>query len=219
MGAEINPNRSFRFQGAFRFNEISITKEDGEKVSYEKYSLRGNYNFEYNNLFVFYNDDPYVILDFNNQLTVTDIRMNITKINEDEFKVSMIDNVTNEMKKLIEKQETHHQELSLCKEEILNLNKNSADLIQYNAELNHCNLELNRHNEEMVLKNNDLMVQLEDLNLLVGKLNKLNDATNSLNEQLSQDILNYKKQLEEKNENYKKYMDRDHGDTYLKSKK
>ncbi|WP_438493120.1 methyltransferase domain-containing protein [Paenibacillus sp. IHBB 3054] len=169
------------FRGAFRFSGILIKDEDGKEILEDRYSVNGNYNFNYKDMFVFYNDDPFLTINFNHEVSITDIRLSITKINDDEFKIIMIEN----MKKKIEEQAAHCRELSECKEKTVSLNKIVS--------------ELNQKNEDMLFENNELVIQVEKLNHLIADLNNLNKEAFSKNESLSQDIINYKEQVEEKN--------------------
>lgn len=77
-------------KGTFRINNITV-RTSQQIVAKEDILMSGNYNFVYEDTFVFYNDDPFIVFKLLNEVSIEEISFNIQKLIENDMSISLIE--------------------------------------------------------------------------------------------------------------------------------
>ncbi|WP_458121166.1 class I SAM-dependent methyltransferase [Paenibacillus sp. Z6-24] len=166
------------YSGIYKINNIQLVNENGEELTY---SINGNFDFNLNEVYVYENDDPYIILDLEQPVNILKMSLDIYLFSKD------YETVVKEFKKIFQAkkdkrkkiknglqllQNNYDQLLLLQKEEsdkyqqdILNYQQ---EILEYQEKIKQCQRQLddykNRANERIEQVSNEKMELLKELN-------------------------------------------------------
>ncbi|MNI10098.1 hypothetical protein D3C73_631960 [compost metagenome] len=104
------------YTGTFEIKNIRLTATHGDLIYMEEFSMNGNWNLRFEDTFVFFNDDPFVILNFASQLSVKSLSFDLISLSKDEALISAIGHFDKQLAKAKLKDEANMKEIHAVRE-------------------------------------------------------------------------------------------------------
>lgn len=173
------------YKGSFQIKNIKVGLEAQDKLPKETYIITGNFNLNFKDTFVFYEDDPFIILNFSEEELVKEVSFDIIKLSQDEAPISIIDYFSEQIEIFREKARLKESEFE---KQVSELSATNTQLLQanqsLNTELKNYKLsydtarktinEINQKDEELNQTNNELNQTNKELNRTIGDLQQTN---------------------------------------------
>ncbi|WP_223065903.1 class I SAM-dependent methyltransferase [Paenibacillus caui] len=183
FSVEVNPNHSpvtsiridpSNYPGGFSIKNVKIFDAEGNSIS--QYKVSGNFSFSYLDLFIYEKEDPMLILDFDSEIKVKSLELDILRVSSDfrllgqEFKNIIFSQEEQNNQTSAENKKLKHllSELTAEKNEVLmSLQQTKNEVNQQRTEIvglakklkateNTNALEIREINEQLILKQKEL---------------------------------------------------------------
>lgn len=166
--------KSFRIdpsntKGTFEIKNINVRTLQ-QTIAKENFMISGNFNFVYEDKFVFCEDDPFIIVELLSEFPIEEISFDILKLTNEDVPLSIINYYSNQINEFALREAEVEKKISLIREENSHLaylnEKISSEIDRYKIStevMGNENKEMKRKNEELIQLNSIYMDELKSI--------------------------------------------------------